>query len=282
MTGTAPMRRRMLGAALRHHREKLGFTLEEAARILGCHGSKLCRIEVGQRGIRAEDLWILLQEYGADEDERAALAAISDPSAGHGWWDQFCDVLPEAFRDYLSLEAEAARILVYDSHRVPALLQTQAYASAVTAADPVVPADLSERAARAVLVRQQAILARRRSELAVVIGEAALHQLVGSEEVMRGQLSHLATISRGDVNVTVQVLPFTAGAHAGTGTGPVTVLGFARAPGLDVVHLASSPGGVFVDAVEDVACYHGVFLRLQASALAPDASARLFREMADG
>jgi hypothetical protein len=97
---------------------------------------------------------------------------------------------------------------------------------------------------------------------------------------MREQLSHLASISRDDVKITVQVLPFTAGKHAGIGTGPVTILGFAQTPGLDVVHLASIPGGVFLDGPAAVARYHEVFPQLQTSALAPDASARLLQEMA--
>jgi hypothetical protein len=143
---------------------------------LGCHCSKISRIEVGQRGIRAGELRILLQEYGASEDERAAVSAISDPYAMHGWWEHFADVLPEAYSDYLILEAAASRILVYESHRVPGLLQTEPYACAIAAADPVVPAGLRERATRAALVRQKAIVAQRRPELAVVIGEGALHQ----------------------------------------------------------------------------------------------------------
>lgn len=47
-----------------------------------------------------------------------------------------------------------------------------------------------------------------------------------------------------------------------------------------MVHLASIPGGVFLDGQEDVTCYHGAFPELQTSALAPDATARLLQEMA--
>ena len=56
MTGTPPVRRRLLGAALRRYREHLGYGLDEAARILECDRSKISRIETGQRGIRAKEL----------------------------------------------------------------------------------------------------------------------------------------------------------------------------------------------------------------------------------
>jgi hypothetical protein len=36
MTGTPPVRRRLLGSALREYRERLGYNLDEAARILEC------------------------------------------------------------------------------------------------------------------------------------------------------------------------------------------------------------------------------------------------------
>ena len=49
---TPPARRRLLGAALRRHRESLGYRLDAAARILECDRSKISRIESGQRGIR--------------------------------------------------------------------------------------------------------------------------------------------------------------------------------------------------------------------------------------
>ena len=64
MDGIPPVRRRLLGAALRRYRENLGYGLDEAARILECDRSKISRIETGQRGIRAKELRELLAEYG--------------------------------------------------------------------------------------------------------------------------------------------------------------------------------------------------------------------------
>ena len=65
MTGQPPVRRRLLGAALRKYRENVGYGIEEAARVLDCDRSKISRIETGQRGITAQRLRELLTEYGA-------------------------------------------------------------------------------------------------------------------------------------------------------------------------------------------------------------------------
>jgi hypothetical protein len=44
----------------------------------------------------------------------------------------------------------------------------------------------------------------------VVIGEGVLHQAVGGERVMRGQLLRLAAASQDTAQVTIRILPFEA------------------------------------------------------------------------
>jgi len=136
MIGTPPVRRRLVGGALRRYRENLGYALEDAAQVLACDRSKISRIETGQRGIRAGELRELLAEYGADEQAQAALAAIAHPRAARGWWRAYADVVPGPFQDYLTLEMAASQILVYEAQQVPALMQTPDYARAVAAGDP--------------------------------------------------------------------------------------------------------------------------------------------------
>jgi Domain of unknown function (DUF5753) len=65
-----------------------------------------------------------------------------------------------------------------------------------------------------VLARQKAILGDRKPGIHLVIGEAALHQQIGGPQVMEGQLGLLSGISGDSGVITVQVLPFTSGAHA--------------------------------------------------------------------
>jgi transcriptional regulator with XRE-family HTH domain len=280
MYGVPPVRRRLLGAALRRYRENVGCTIQEVAYLLECDASKVSRIETGQRGIRLKELRELLAEYGTDEDESRALKAIADPRGAPGWWQEHAGVLPEPFRDYLIVEAVAAQVLVYDCQHVPALLQTEDYARAVACANPDVPAAAQDQIVQAVLARQQAILAGDRPEVAVIIGEGALRQQAGGTAAMRAQLGRLAEICENSAQVTIQVLPFTADAHAGIGTGPAAVLGFGQAAGLGAVYLASLSGGVFLDAPDDVACYTQAFMRLRVAALPPAETSRLLWQMA--
>src|SRR6201997_1769070 len=102
MTGTPPVRRRLLGSALRGYREGLGYNLDEAARILECDRSKISRIETGQRGIRPKELRELLTEYGVPDREQAALVAIASLGGRRGWWHPYADVLPGPYLDYVS------------------------------------------------------------------------------------------------------------------------------------------------------------------------------------
>lgn len=58
-----------IGAALRRVRVAAGLSIDDAARILDCHRSKISRVETGQRCIRPKELRELLAAYGVDEQE---------------------------------------------------------------------------------------------------------------------------------------------------------------------------------------------------------------------
>jgi len=269
-----------LGAALRRYREGLGYRLDDAARVLECDRSKICRIESGQRGIRARDLRDLLTEYGVGEQEQRTLAAIAQSPRARGWWQPYADVLPGGWLDYLITEAAASQIQAYQPQLVPDLLQTREYAYAVIGADPAVSAGAQDLVLEAMLARRQVILGERRPELAVVIGEAALHQVVGGTEVMHAQLARLAEMSGTYSRITIQVLPFAAGAPPAGGNGPLTILRFAGAQSLGVIHLPGPGGGICLDSPPDVASHTRAFTLLKASALTPAASALLLQDMA--
>lgn len=282
MTGNPPVRRRLLGAALRRYRENLGFGLDEAAQILECDRSKISRIETGQRGIRAKELRELLTEYGVPDDEQAALLAVAHRGRQHGWWQDYPGVLSDAGQDYVIMEAAAEEILTYEAYQVPDLLQTREYARALADADPACTEE--EQRAQAVevkLIRQRVVLAERSPRLEFVIAEAALHQVVGGTRVMRPQFARLASLAGGAGNpsLSLQVLPFAAGAYA-AGVGSMAILRFSDTPGLGVIHLAALSGGVSLEDRDDLARYVRAFAQLRAAALSPAASARLLGEMA--
>jgi transcriptional regulator with XRE-family HTH domain len=272
MIDMPPVRRLLLGAALRRYRENLGLALEDAARVLECDRSKISRIETGQRGIRPKELRELLTEYGVGEPEQSALTVIARAGQRSGWWHGYGDAVPGPYRDYLTLEQAATDILLYDPQNVPDLLQTPQYTRTRAAIDPSLPAEIAQEILVELTRARQKVLGERRARLTVVIGEAALHQPTGGPDVMRDQLMALAC---GSNRITVQVLPRACGAPS---SGPATILRFAGVPSLGVVYLPGLSGGVCLAAQQDVACYTSAFERLRASSLTPAASARLIRE----
>jgi transcriptional regulator with XRE-family HTH domain len=281
MVSTPPVRRRIVGGALRRYRENLGFTLDDAARVLDCDRSKVSRVETGQRGIRRKELMELLAGYGIGEEQQAALAAIADPRGRCGWVRAYADVLRDAGQDYLLLEPGASSVSVYEAQRVPALLQTPDYARALAEADPgLAGADAVDRMVEATLARQGAVFGEHRAEVHLIVGEAALCQEVGGPGVMEGQLGLLAGISGDSGLVTVQVLPFSSGAHAAAGIGSLAIAHFAHAPGLGVVYLDGASGGACLEGQEDLAAYVRVFEQLRAFALDPAQSALMLRKRA--
>jgi transcriptional regulator with XRE-family HTH domain len=282
MVSAPPVRRRLVGSALRRYRESLGYTLEDAARILECDRSKISRIETGQRGIRGKELRELLAEYGVVGEQQATLTVLADPRGAFGWHRDYAGILSGAWQDYLVLETAASKITGYEAQQVPGLLQTPAYARALAETDPSLADDAArDRAAEAVLARQQAILGERRPEVHLIIGQAALHQQVASPAVMDDQLSLLAETAGDSGTITVQILPFDSGAHAAAGDGSLALLQFAEAPGLGLVHLGGIGGGVCLAGQGSLATYARAFEQLRAFALSPAQSALLLRGMAD-
>ena len=261
------MRRRLVGGALRRYRENVGYTLQDAARVLECDRSKISRVETGQRGIRPKELRELLAEYGVPDSEQAALVAIASRGGQRGWWHPYADVLPAAYLDYVIMESAAAEIMTYEAQVIPDLLQTDDYARAIAAVQPGYATDQQlQDVVAAKAMRRQVVLSQGR-RLSVILGEGALRQAVGGAEVMAGQISHLVRLIDDFPGLIVQVLPFSAGAHAAAGSASLAILRFPDAPGLGVVYLEALSGGVYLESQEDVARYIRAFALLRAAAL---------------
>ena len=274
------MRRRLVGGALRRYRENVGYALEDAARVLECDRSKISRIETGQRGIRPKELRELLTEYGVPASEQLALVSIASRGGQQSWWHPYAGTMSDAYLDYVIMESAASEIMTYEAQLVPDLLQTDEYARAIAAAEPgYVSEQQREDAVAAKAVRRQAVLSGSR-RVSVILGEGALHQAVGGADVLAGQIAHLVRLSQDAPAITLQVLPFSAGAHVGAGSGSLAILRFPDAPTLGVVYLEALSGGVYLDSQSDVARYVRAFALLRAAALSSAGSARLLRGLA--
>ncbi len=277
-SGASPtVRRRRLGAELRRLRERADILSETAAEAIGCSQSKISRMETGRAPCRVEEVLALLDLYGAaDPGHREELLTLSRASHHKGWWNTFDDVVRRGFDTYVGLEGDTATISVYEAQVVVGLLQTPEYAREILrATDPHIPDKELDRSV-AFRMERQHILTRADAPplLWAVMDEAALRRRVGGPAQMRDQLRHIMNVVDELPNVTVQVLPYGAGAYAGQGF-PFTILGFPDADDPDVVYLEELSGDLYLEKMSDVRRYRFIQDHLRVAALSPDRSRNL-------
>jgi transcriptional regulator with XRE-family HTH domain len=270
------LRRRELGALLRARRLELGLTVEQVAEQLLCSPSKVSRMETGQRGATARDIRDLSEIYGiTDAAQREQLARLAAEGKQQGWWQSY---ELDYFATYVGLEAAATAIRTYQSTTIPGLLQTPEYVRAMS--EVLVPEVPAERADELVEVKQ-----RRQGRLAsvpplplrVVLDEAVLHRAVGGPAAMGAQLEHMIEATKIH-NVTIQVIPYNAGAHPAMDS-TFAILDFAE-PVPSVVYVEGLVGWIYIERPQDIARYEQVFDRLLDSALNPQESIELIAKVA--
>lgn len=271
------IRRRRLGAELRRRRESAGVTIENVADRMECSASKISRIETGHTSATPRDVRDMLGIYGVSGDECEELVQISREARQKGWWHPYSTVLTGA---YVGLEAAADSIRAYEQQVVPGLLQTEEYARAmIRAARPDISANEVERRVSVRLGRQSLLTQDDPIDLWVVLDEAVVSRPVGGDAVMRAQLRRL--VEAADLpNVTIQVLPFEAGAHAGM-DGTFAILDFPEPGDPDVVFAENATGGLFLEKVDELRKYIFIFDHIRAAALRPEESVALIMKLAE-
>jgi transcriptional regulator with XRE-family HTH domain len=245
----------MLGAQMRRLRENRQLTREEAADAIRATHSKISRLELGRSGFKQRDVADLLTLYGiTGEQEREALLALARQASTPGWWHQYGDILPAWFEVYVGLEAAASVIRSYEMQFVHGLMQTEDYARAVIMiANSHAPREEIDRRVDLRMRRRHLLTQPGGPKLWAVLDEAALRRSPGGPEVIRGQLKHLLELTTLQ-NVTLQIVPFDAGAHAAAG-GPFTILRFAEPDLPDVVYLEQLNSALYLDKREQLNDY---------------------------
>ncbi|WP_280479972.1 helix-turn-helix domain-containing protein [Nocardia cyriacigeorgica] len=279
--------RRELGRQLREAREGMGMSLEQAAELVDLSPSSLQRLETGQNSrVSVVVVRELCDAYGLDQRLTAALIGLAQETAGEQWLQEYGDPIPSNFSVFVRVEAAAKTLFTYEPNLVPGLLQTPAYARAlVRAAFPDDPIDEQERMVGR-KVRRQALVTRRRNplELNVVIGEAALRAVVGGPKIMAAQLKHIADLSTRP-NITVRVVPFSAGAPLGQQIGPFVILEFGtnrRGHTVEptTVYAENYSGALYSAKVRMIDRYRRAFSSLQELALSEIDTRTLLRRIA--
>ncbi|KAF3470114.1 helix-turn-helix transcriptional regulator [Streptomyces sp. Tu 3180] len=264
--------RRQLAARLRELREAAGLTLIEVAEQIEVNQGSLSRIETGERGTTPVLVRALLDCYAVTDDRvRDDILDLvrADKEQQKPWWRKYSTVLaPTRYDGYLALEASATTLANYQPLLIPGLLQTENYARAVIAQmRPDLTPDQVEALVKVRMERQESRLSGERpAELWAVLDEAALHRVIGSPAVMRQQFAHLVQAGE-QPNITIQLLPFSVGAHPGL-YGPFVILTFPQ-PTTPLVWLENPNNSVYLESESDIQNYTDIFDQLRASALSP-------------
>lgn len=207
----------------------------------------MVRVERAQTALSVSDVERILETYGGNNEAlKLALIQVARDIRKRGWWTAYGDVLPDSFAE---LEDAAKKIRTWQLEVVPGLLQTEDYARELirTGSDEAE----TDRRVQARLMRQTVLSRQNAPTLEVLLHEMALRSPVGGRDVIRTQLASLRSSARRP-NISVRVLPATAGVRPGLGEGSFTMFGFPEPVDLDVVHLETVGGDLYLEEIEQV------------------------------
>ena len=273
------LHRRRLGAELRRLRGDR--TLEEVANGTLISTSKLSRLENGQGVPQPRDIRDLVTYFKLDPQAADRLRRWANAGRSQAWWQEYSSGLPGGIDTYLDYESGASTIRSYAAMMVPPLLQTATYARRLYEALPGVDTDEAVRRLVDVRARRQELFGESdaATHLIVLLDEAVLVRPFGSADDVREQLDHLIGASR-QRNVSLQVVPFGAGLHAGL-QGLFTILQYADDRDRDVVAVESHTGERFLEQPADVLEYLRIFDAISRKALDHHESRALIAEIRD-
>jgi transcriptional regulator with XRE-family HTH domain len=270
--------RMILGRQLQALREKAGLSYQQAADEIYASEWTLRRIEAGKGALKPLNIKSLLITYGiTDVREIDAFLRLARDASRPGWWHTYTDVLPDWFTVAVGLEESAALIRAYQPQVVPGLLQTEAYARAITAASfPSEQGEDSERRVALRLARQDLLKRPAPPEYWVVLEETVLRRPIGGPDVMHGQIEYLIECAARP-NITLQVLPFTTGWHPAM-YGMFNLFRFPDDAIPDVVYSEALTSAYYLNKSEETTKYTEALDRMAAQAATPDQTISILRE----
>ncbi|MCX4583861.1 helix-turn-helix transcriptional regulator [Streptomyces sp. NBC_01481] len=190
------------------------------------------------------------------------------------------DKYPAQFKDYALLEQRALGLSLYATLVVHGLFQTEEYAQALIGGGyPPLPEERVEELVEVRMVRRALFEREPVALIELILEESVLRRTIGSEEVMRGQMRHLAECARRR-NVTLQVLPLDcglSGEHAGNNGGMTLV----ETPDHDhLVYLEIQFESLLIKDPAKVSTYAQRYAKIRAQALGPRESLGLIERLA--
>ncbi|MEU3709199.1 helix-turn-helix domain-containing protein [Streptomyces catenulae] len=192
------------GARVRSAREARGWKQDDLAEVVGYSGRHISAIETGRKPPTLR--------FSRSLD--AALGLTGTPeSFERGWGEIRNGSLLEGFPEYVTHEARASEIRLFDVGAIPGLLQTPEYARALEEGNvrrgTLTPEQASERV-EFLLERQSALVRRVPPMVIVVLDESCVRRLIGGPKVMERQLARLVEFAE-QSNSVLQMAPYAIG-----------------------------------------------------------------------
>jgi len=273
--------RRRLRTEILAARQKRGLTQQQVAKAMDWSLSKMNRIEKAKSSISVNDLKVLLPYYGiTDEEHTDELVELARAARKPGWWRHYSDVAPPELLELIDYESAASAVAQFETMYVPGILQTDEYASAIL---HVLYDDKSAPKRVAALVelrtkRRDLLTSDNAPHFSFVLDESVIRRLMGSPAVTSRQLEHLVNTAKLS-NVTIQIVPFTAGLHPGM-EGPFEVVQFDDTPDENIAFIEGQGDTLITDDPRETEDFLKVFQRITEKSLAPSDSVGLILEAA--
>lgn len=272
------VRIKLVGDELRRYRVAAGLGLVEAAERVGINHTKLSRMETGKYHQSCDEVASLLAIYGVKGTDRKELLELSRTAEQSGLWHRNSASITKRIAALRILEAQATRLISFECEVIPGLLQTVPYAQAIMRDVGLINDEELIGELVAARISRQAVLRKPGApHLCAIVAENALHNRVGSNEVMREQLVYLAEAAKRP-NIQLRVIPRSVGSHPGF-DGPFLMLQFRDRPA--VIMLGNRTSNLFLEGDDDRQAYNVVVVELLALAMDEERSVALVYDLAD-
>lgn len=264
------VRARQLARELRRLRTERGLTGEQVSSDLGWSSAKISRLEMARTAITLADLRRLLNRYDAGDSTAERLTELARKARERGWWETYVDSFDENYATFISLEDDATFMHCYHMNVVNGLLQSESYTRAIVTSGGPKPYGELERRIQVRLRRQERLRDDDALNVWAVLDEATLRRNIGGDEVMHEQLEHLIEVAE-TPNVTLQILPYEAGAHSSL-PGSFVIFGFQQPDDPRIVALETLVGNLIIEDDVQVFRHTLTFDELRNKALSPEES----------
>jgi transcriptional regulator with XRE-family HTH domain len=259
-----------LGRKLREARRTAGFGSHQSlADAMNCDRSTVTKIESGRLAPSDKMLRLWCELCHVDHELYEGLARLARAAEA--------SPIPPWFEDFAAAQRLAHTVRTWHPVIIPGPLQTPAYAKALFIAMGLDDDRVGELAAARIDLQQIYTRPKQPVTLLAAVDEAALRRLVGSEEDMYHQLTHLADLSQ-QRHIGLQVVPARRACNAGHG-GAFTIASLPDAP--DVLLTEAAVQDVTTDQHGVLMQAHAIFDRVRLDALSRAESLELIKELAE-